>query len=125
MIAMPGAAEEFFAELGRRHEPLLRNVTGTIRIDLHRPDRTDHRFIVIDHGDLAVSRRNRTADCRLRVDAALFDKIAAGDANALAALLRGALVVEGDLELLMRFQRVLPGRHTPRPAAVVAGGRHD
>src|SRR4029450_7463157 len=47
--------------------------------------------------------------CRLRVDADLFNKMAAGEANALAALLRGALAVDGDLELMMLFQRLLPG----------------
>jgi putative sterol carrier protein len=117
---MPSPSEEFLADLGRRrHEPLLRTAAGTIRIDLDQPRRADRWFVTIERGELTVSRRSRAADCRLRADADLFDKIAAGEANALAALLRGAVVAEGDLELLMLFQRLFPGP----PAAATAGRR--
>jgi hypothetical protein len=44
-----------------------------------------------------------------------------GETNALAAYLRGAVEVEGDPELLLRFQRIFPGppvrRRKARPAA--------
>ncbi|HEY2948246.1 MAG TPA: SCP2 sterol-binding domain-containing protein [Micromonosporaceae bacterium] len=110
---MPSATEGFFADLASRpDEPLLRAASGTIRIDLDRPGGTDRWFVTIDRGAVAVSKRSRTADCRVRIDADLFDRIASGETNALAALLRGQIAVEGDLELLMMFQRLLPGRQT-------------
>lgn len=127
---MPSATEGFFAELASRpHEPLLRAATGTIRIDLHRPGGTDRWFISIDRGDVTVSKRNRTADCRVALDAELFDRIASGETNALAALLRGQIAVEGNLELLIMFQRLLPGRHAgtsgARPMAAAGRGRES
>jgi len=39
----------------------------------------------------------------------LFDDIVSGRANAMAALLRGDVGVEGNTELLMRVQRTFPG----------------
>ena len=56
------------------------------------------------------------ADCVVRGDKALFDGIAGGEVNAMAALLRGALTFQGDPELLVRLQRVFPS-----PPARVAG----
>ncbi|HEY3008219.1 MAG TPA: SCP2 sterol-binding domain-containing protein [Micromonosporaceae bacterium] len=115
---MPSATEGFFADLASRpDEPLLRAATGTIRIDLHRPGGTDRWFITIERGAVTVAKRGRAADCRVRIDAELFDRIASGETNALAALLRGQLAVEGDLELLMMFQRLLPGRQASRSGA--------
>ena len=62
-----------------------------------------------DKGDLAVSRQNLRADCVVSADKALFDEIASGETNVMAALLRGALRVEGDIQLLALFQRLFPG----------------
>jgi hypothetical protein len=76
----------------------------------------------IDHGDLAVSRRNRAADSRVRVDSELFDRIVSGQSYVLAAVLRSAMAVEGDLELLWLFQRMLPGRQVGRQVPVGGDG---
>jgi putative sterol carrier protein len=43
----------------------------------------------------------------VRGDKALFEEIARGAANTTTAMLRGALSVEGDLELLWLLQRVM------------------
>jgi putative sterol carrier protein len=66
-------------------------------------------LITITKGDVALSHRNAKADCVVRADRALFDGIANGEANAMAAFLRGAIDVEGDRGLLLAFQRVFPG----------------
>jgi len=55
-----------------------------------------------------VSRDDVEADCVVRVDRALFDAMASGRLNALAALLRGVLFVEGDPMLLVLAQRLFP-----------------
>jgi putative sterol carrier protein len=101
---------EFFSELERRgREPLLQDATGTVRFDLVRGDEVEHWLVSLNAGDATVSRANVGADCVVRTDKALFDGIARGEVSAMAALLRGELTVDGDLELLQLFQRLFPG----------------
>jgi putative sterol carrier protein len=107
---MADATAEFFDALVERgHEPLLEKATGTVRFDLREGRKTDRWLVSIVKGDLAVSRRNLKADCVLTTDKTLFDDVASGRANAFAALLRGAAEVEGDVQLLVLFQRLFPG----------------
>lgn len=115
---MAGATTQFFEELGRRgHEPLLEKASGTLRFDLDSGDGTEHWVVAIRRGDLAVSRKQTQADCVVRMDRALFDEIAGGRANAMAATLRGVLAADGDLGLLVLFQRLFPS--AARPAKTV------
>jgi putative sterol carrier protein len=107
---MGDATSEFFDGLAQRgHNPMLEKVSGTMRFDLRNRGRTDRWLVTIDKGDLTVSRRNAKADCVLRAERQLFDRLASGEANAMAALLRGAIAVEGDPQLIVLFQRLLPG----------------
>ena len=104
------ASTEFFDELGRRgYEPLLHAATGTVRVDLEQGGKTDRWFVAIDRGTVSVSRRNVRADCVLRLARELFDDLARGEGNGLAAVLRGEVAVEGNLELILFFQRLFPG----------------
>ena len=48
-------------------------------------------------------------DCVLSADIATFDAILTGRMNAMAAVLRGALDVEGKVVLLTALQRLFPG----------------
>ena len=112
---MADVTEAFFTELGRRgHEPLLEKASGTLRIDLAHGKQTDRWLVAVEKGDVAVSRRNVRADCVMRVEKALFDRIVAGEANAMAALLRGAIGVQGGegstgpLTWFTAFQRLFP-----------------
>ena len=107
---MADSTAEFFEALGRRrHEPLLEKTSGTVRVDLRDGKKTERWLVAISKGDLAVSRQSAAADCVISADRALFDKIASGRTNAVAAMLRGAITVEGDAPLLVSFQRLLPG----------------
>jgi putative sterol carrier protein len=100
----------FFDDLvARGHEPLLENNSGTLRFDLADGRRTEHWFVSIDKGDISVSNASAAADTVLRTERSVFDQVASGRTNALAAVLRGELVPEGDLGLLMAFQRFFPG----------------
>ncbi len=112
---MTEETEGFFHELGRRgREPLLANVRGRARFDVVDDSRTDRWLVAIDMGDITVSHKSGAADCTIRGNKALFDDLVSGRTNATAAVLRGALVFSGDLELLLAIQRIFPG--PPRKA---------
>ena len=71
---------------------------------------------------VTVSRRSK-ADCIVRADKAVFDRVASGEQNGMAAFLRGAIEVEGDQALLLPFQRPRPaqGRDETTRAASPSG----
>ena len=103
---------EFFRGLVEQgHHPLLATTQGTLRFDLvdDDHDRVERWFVTVSKGDVTVSHKNAKADAVARTDRALFDRISSGTENAMAALLRGALLPEGDIALLLSFQRVFPG----------------
>jgi putative sterol carrier protein len=107
---MSDATAEFFGALTERgHVPMLEKAKGTVRFELVDGKRTDRWLLVVNKGDLAVSRRNAAADCTLRTDKALFDRIVDGKVNAAAAVLRGAVTIDGDMELLVQLQKLFPG----------------
>jgi putative sterol carrier protein len=107
-------AEEFFTRLGQRSpEPLLRRAVGTIRFDLDNGDGTQRWFVTMAKGEITVARRSGKAESVLHADKAVFERVLAGELNAMAATLRGAIRIEGDPELFVLFQRVLPGGNQP------------
>ncbi len=119
---MTDSTSEFFDELDRRgHEPLLEKASGTLRFDLADGKRTDRWLVTVKKGDVAVSHRNVRADCVVRANRALFDGVVGGEVNAMAALLRGAMSVEGAVELLVLFQRLFPGPPRSRSRRHTAG----
>ena len=111
----PDPTARFFEALGEHsHEPLLRKATGSTRFDLVAGRKTDRWLVTVDKGDIAVTRQGGHADCVLRAQKAMFDKVAAGKLNAVAAVLRGDIQVEGDWRLLVRMQRLFPGPRAAR-----------
>jgi putative sterol carrier protein len=110
-VSTKDPVERFFAELATRgHEPLLRKASGSARFDVRDGRRTRRWVVTVDDGDVAVLPGNGAAACVIRADKAVFDRIVAGRMNAVAAVLRGDLEVEGDWRLLVRMQRLFPGR---------------
>jgi len=102
--------EGFLRELAERgHEPLLAKVTGSARFDVVDGDRTVRWLLDIDSGDVTVSHKTGRPACAIRGDKRLLDEVASGRKNAMAAVLRGALVCSGDVELLFAIQRIFPG----------------
>jgi putative sterol carrier protein len=121
---MTDATAEFFEQLDKRgHEPLLHSVTGTLRFDLMHGGQIEQWLVTIDNGQVRVSRENAEADCVVRTDRALFDGLASGTANTMAALVRGSLAIEGSPELLVQFQRLFPGPPDQRQRQPVGAGR--
>jgi SCP-2 sterol transfer family len=119
---MSGATERFFDELDRRgYEPLLGEVNGTMRWDIACGRSVQHWTIEIEMGTTRVMREQCPADCVLRVDRDVFERLATGEANAYAAWLRHDIAISGvQPELFDAFQRVFPAppmTHDPRPGA--------
>jgi hypothetical protein len=106
----PDATTEFFRELqAHGHEPSLAKVSGTLRFDIVDDGAAaSHWLVSLEKGEIAVSRKNARADCVLRTDRATFDGVASGRLNAFAALLREAVSTQGDVGLLVLFQRLFP-----------------
>jgi hypothetical protein len=106
---MADATEEFFGRLAEReYEPLLASARGSAFFDI-RGDAGSQQWVVrISNGKIAVSREPGEADFAVRADRAVFNRVAGGEVNALSAVFRGLLTVEGDARLLVMFQRLFP-----------------
>ena len=101
---------EFFERLAQRgYEPLLRKTRGTVRVDLTNGRQIVNWLITIEKGNVRVTRENADALCVVRADRPIFERVIKGEANAMAAMLRGAMEFEGDPELLVLFQRLFSG----------------
>jgi putative sterol carrier protein len=105
---------DFFQELEKSHQPLLGKVQGTVRFDLTDADGTsDHWLVSVNRGDITVSQQEHVslskADCTIRSDKRLFEQLIKGEANAIAATLRGTIICTGNVELLFAIQRIFPG----------------
>jgi putative sterol carrier protein len=107
---MTDATTRFFEVLSqRRHEPLLARVTGSARFDVTDDGDIEHWLIRISKGDIEVTQGAEPADCVIRADRDQLNDLVTGRVNAMAELLRGALILEGDPELLALLQRLFAG----------------
>jgi hypothetical protein len=110
------ATGEFFRGLAARgHDPLLGRASGTLRFDLADGHRVERWHVTVQAGEVAVSRKNLRADAVVRAEKELFERIATGRENAMAAFLRGAIAPQGDVSLLLRFTRLFPGPTSDEP----------
>jgi putative sterol carrier protein len=101
---------EFFAGLAERgHVHPLRRCTGSVRFDIVSPAAVDHWRVEIAKGDVTVARDAGPADAVVRADKAVIEGLLRGEVNAVAATLRGVVVVEGDWDLVLMSQRLFAG----------------
>ncbi|MFL5950875.1 MAG: SCP2 sterol-binding domain-containing protein [Gaiellaceae bacterium] len=106
---MSDSLTDFLAGLAARgHEPLLAKTSGRVCLESSDGDGDEAWLVCIDDGRVDVVAGNVGADCTLRASRDTLERVAAGELNAMAAMLRGAITVEGDWELLVRFQRLFP-----------------
>ncbi|MFG3700498.1 SCP2 sterol-binding domain-containing protein [Micromonospora sp. NPDC047620] len=116
---------DFLGRLSQRPaSPITMKARGTIRLDVERDAGTDVWFVMLRDGAIQVSRQDRQPDLVIRGHHTLFDRLAQGRAQLLAALMRNEITVEGDLALLPAFERLLPGpegAHHPRDFARAGG----
>ena len=106
---MTNATTRFFESLeAPGHEPRLEKVRASLRFDLENGKKRNRWHVAVDKGAMAVSHKNAHADCIVRSDSSVFEGIASGEVNPVAAVLRGAIDIEGDPELLMLLLRLFP-----------------
>jgi hypothetical protein len=107
---------DFFAALAEPgHLATFEHEVGTVRFDvpdaMAKADVTDveHWHVTIDDGDVTVTREPLPADATIRIARPYLELMVTGRLNAMAAMLRGLLTVDGTVAALMMFQRCLPG----------------
>src|SRR5215471_2143954 len=106
---MADAGTQFFEAIGSvGHVPALGNASGTIRFEVLDGRQTQRWLVTVRKGEVTVSRRNAAADCVVRVARPLFERIVRGEQNPTAALMRGAVQVDGEVGLLVLFQKLIP-----------------
>lgn len=93
----------------RSLERPLAAFSGVVRFDVRDGDRVDEWYLTSVKGVVTVARQGDRPDCILTGDVATFDAVLSGRANAMAALLRGALEAQGKIVLLTALQRLFPG----------------
>jgi hypothetical protein len=107
---MTNPSDAFFDQLAQRgHIPLLENEHGRLRVELADEAGTRNWTVTFDHGDVTVSHEDIDVDGVIRADRALFDRAAQGEENLMTARLRGDLSLDGSLDLIVQFSRLLPG----------------
>ena len=124
---MADATPEFFDQLAQRGSvPALERTSGSVRFDIDRDGQVAHWRLDIRGGKVEVAQSDAAADCVIGSSEKLFDELARGRANAMAAGLRNELTMEGDPGFLVRFQRLFPaptGRKMPKSARTVGKRR--
>jgi hypothetical protein len=104
------ATTRFFEQVGTRgHDPLLRKATGCTRFEIVDGRSTRRWRVRVAKGDLVVEPGGGDADCVVRVDRRVFERVVTGRMNAVAAVLRGDIAVDGDWRLLVSMQRLFTG----------------
>ncbi|HEY0699646.1 MAG TPA: SCP2 sterol-binding domain-containing protein [Micromonospora sp.] len=116
---------EFFERITHGRPAMLADdMTATLRIDLEHEERTAHWFMSIDRGTVRVTQEWRAADAVLRTSKEFFDRLVRGEANLFAALVRNAIINEGDVAVVAQFRKMLTGMGRMRdPSWVNASSR--
>lgn len=127
---MANAIDEFFAALPERGAAVLpSDLQGTIRFDLVAPGCVQQWYVTLGLGKASVVREvnpsAQGADCIVRTRREVFERLASGLGNVAASVLANRMTVEGDLPLLLRFQRFFPDAPGARDPRVLAIGGQE
>jgi hypothetical protein len=102
----------------------LVGVTGSLRFDIDQGGQNDPWTLSVHNGQITVEHRGGDADCVVQLEGELLARMATGRSNAMTALLRGDMMVTGDVQLLVLLERLLPGpagAHGPRRTVMSQG----
>jgi predicted lipid carrier protein YhbT len=101
---------EFFEGLSQgRAKELSPKIRATIRFDLSTDTDVQHWFTDIENGTIRVSREEREADCVIKSDKKLFDRLAEGKGNVFSAWFRNEIGLSGSRWLMTVLRHILPG----------------
>jgi putative sterol carrier protein len=105
---MTDVAAAFLANLEAQvDDPRVRYVRGTFRLECD-GTKPEHWIVTFDNGHVSANHDDVDADCTVRGDRELMNRIISGEVNPTTAMLRGELDASGRLELLSYFRRLLP-----------------
>ena len=99
--------DAFFESIAGAHPEVPNTVSGSLRFDLENGKRSECWRVTIDKGVVSSERSDASADCVVHTDKETLEAIIQGTANAMAALLRGAIRLEGEAVLMAYFRRLL------------------
>lgn len=126
---MTDQADLFFKGIGKeRHVQLLEGKSGTVLVELKNGAAAEPKrwYVTIHRGDLNVSHSGSKPDCVLRTDSKTFDAIVTGKLNAMPAMLRGLVVMEGKVDLLVALQTLFrPSAGAPDQRTAGYAGRRS
>jgi hypothetical protein len=109
----PPAADpisQFFAGLAQPgHLATLESEFATLRFDIKDGASVQRWHVTVHDGDVTVTRRADPADAVVTAERPHVEAIVTGRVNAMAAMLRGLVGVDGSMAALIMFQRCLPG----------------
>jgi len=118
------SVEQFFEGVADAKVRLLQNTSGTVLVEIRGGQRTERWYVNIRRGDVSVARSGRDPDCIVRSDRATFEAVLSGRLNAMPALLRGLLEVEGKVNLLAALQALFrPSAGADEPRVATHAGR--
>jgi putative sterol carrier protein len=98
----------FFEDLPGPQPEIPKTIKGTLRFDLQDGKQAEHWLLTFDKGKVSVAESDAAADCIMSTDKATLEAIIEGRMNAMAALLRGVISVEGRSLLMAVFRMMLP-----------------
>ncbi|GAA1768591.1 SCP2 sterol-binding domain-containing protein [Luedemannella helvata] len=104
---------EYLNELERSDDvPILRRASGTMRFDIEGENAIQRWLVTMNRGQISVKRSNAPANCVVRGDRAIIEKMINGELNPLAGMLRGLVQVElaADSEVLVLVVRYTGAR---------------
>ncbi|TCC00599.1 sterol-binding protein [Micromonospora zingiberis] len=118
---MSESVRAFFDALAHGGGRMLRQVSGSVRFDLVRPDGVDHWLVTIEQGRVTVSQGGvADADTVIRADEPLFLRMAHGEVKPLPAWLRNDFTADGEFRWVIMLERLFappPGARHPRALA--------
>jgi putative sterol carrier protein len=103
---MSDMTQAFFERLAKRgYEPLLHNISGTIRCDI---EDAGSWFVIVNKGSLTVSRDTAGADCVITCSKEDFERMVVGNQNPTTLFMQGKMQITGNIGLAQMFQRLFP-----------------
>jgi putative sterol carrier protein len=118
---MAEPTRDFFAKLAEQHQRPLEALNGVMRFDLADGERTEHWYLAVHKGDVTVSHQGPDPDCTVSTELATFEAIVTGRMNAMAAVLRGAVEIQGRFAMLTAVQRFFAAPADAAPDEPAAG----